>query len=54
MTDERTEQDLDQPTGPDDTPHRHNEARHDADGSPTDHPTGEGQAQENAEEELPG
>jgi hypothetical protein len=54
MTDEtsrETDETTDDGTAPQTT---HNEARHDADGTRTDHPTGEGQARQNAEEELPG
>jgi len=58
MTDETTseiEATTDDPTDSGTAPQTtRNEARHDADGTPTDHPTGEGRARQNAEEELPG
>jgi hypothetical protein len=45
---------TDSAPNPDDRAARENEARRDADETPTDHPTGEEQAQQNAEKELPG
>lgn len=43
---------TDSTTNPDDA--RRDDARRDADDTPTEHPTGEEQARRNAEEELPG
>ena len=41
-------------TDADDRETTRNDARHDADGRPTEHPTGDDRARQNAEEELPG